>query len=91
MVAASPPAAGGGSSALGLPTAEEIAQKVPKEGITVGDLLAIFRRRVPKEKAQDFIREVRKVAKTSGDQKGLMVLKNPGGGVASGAGSPVPK
>jgi hypothetical protein len=56
---------------------------VPKEGITIQGLLAVFRARVPKGENGRFISEVKKVTKLMGG--GLLVLKDGAGAGSAGA------
>jgi transcription initiation factor TFIIF subunit alpha len=75
---ATPAAASSQPAATGdFPTAAEIAKHVPKEGISVNALIAVFKGRVDKAtKIQEFIAQVRKVAKNDPNKKGLLVPKS---------------
>lgn len=58
------------------PTAAEIAKHVPKEGISINALINIFKGRVDKAtRSQEFIAEVKKVAKQDATKKGMLVPK----------------
>lgn len=71
--------ASGASGNKEFPTAAEIAAAVPKEGISIQGLLAIFRGRVDKAQNGRFIGEVKKLTRM--DARKLLVLKSGAPGV----------
>ncbi|KAL1301761.1 hypothetical protein AAFC00_005959 [Neodothiora populina] len=61
-----------------MPTADEVRAVVPPEGISIQNLIAIFKPRIPKRKdgSKDFVAIVKGVAHMrAGDQSGLLYLK----------------
>lgn len=59
-----------------IPTADEIKAVVPPQGISIGDLIAMFRERIPKARSKEFIAAVKEVAHTRGPEPSkLLYLK----------------
>lgn len=71
------------ASALPFPTADEVIEKVPSEGIAMLDLIAAFRGRVSGENRHAFLELVKRTLKFEKETK--VFFRRPATGGAGGA------